>query len=350
MHTSPGCCAGSLGSPRRLYVVQILVLLCFLLCTEKIEGQDYFYRWARTFGSVKGDFGISIVTDADGNVYSTGYFFESVDFDTGPGQQVYNGAKYGSAFLTSWDAKGNYRWTKLLTSGGPQSIGMSVDTDPSGNIYVAGIFVGTQDFDPGAGSTLMTAVDSTDIFIAKYDPQGQFIWARQFIGNTPNNIRQLKVDGNGNVYTTGVFEGSIDFDPGPAVFTLTDQDGASFVTKLDKDGKFVWAKRQPLIFSFDLDRSGDIFCAGNTSITKMDAAGNTAWTVGFDAAAANVEPEWCASSRVTFTSVHAFPGVHHVRFSTADMDYPESYDMYKGAIDSAIFIKSGSLRTINPAQ
>ena len=44
------------------------------------------------------------------------------------------------------------------------------------------------------------------------------------------------------------------------------------------------------------------------------------------------------------------PGVHHVRFSIADMDYPESYYMYKGDIDSAIFIKSGSLRTINPAQ
>src|SRR5262245_48036 len=63
--------------------------------------------------------------------------------------------------------------------GGPlPDEGRSMLRDSAGNLYVAGYFSGTVDFDPGAGSFTLSAFGSTtDIFVAKYSSTGSFIWA-----------------------------------------------------------------------------------------------------------------------------------------------------------------------------
>jgi hypothetical protein len=93
--------------------------------------------------------------------------------------------------------------------------------DPGGNVYITGYFEGTADFDPGAGTYNLTSAGSWDIFISKLNASGNFVYAKQLGGNDWNEGPSIVVDPGGNVYTTGNFEGTVDFDPGAGTYNLT---------------------------------------------------------------------------------------------------------------------------------
>jgi uncharacterized protein (TIGR03437 family) len=114
--------------------------------------------------------------------------------------------------------------------------GFSVAVDGSGNVYTTGFFEGTVDFDPGLGVFNLTGADDAglDVFVSKLDSAGNFVWARQMGGSSflfaDDSGRGVAVDGSGNVYTTGLFRGTLDFDPGAGVFNLAGR-GDIFVAK-----------------------------------------------------------------------------------------------------------------------
>lgn len=162
-------------------------------------------------------------------------------------------------------------WAKQMNSDSANSMGQAITTDASGNVYVAGRFGGTVDFDPGAGIFNMTADGITDIFVSKLDAAGNLLWAKK-MGSPSAEIDQanaIAVDSNGNVYTTGVYGGSADFDPGAGSFFLPYYGGWSdvFISKLDASGNFVWAKSingtgDESGGSIVLDNGGNIFISG----------------------------------------------------------------------------------------
>src|SRR5690606_29098604 len=117
-------------------------------------------------------------------------------------------------FVSKLDPNGNFLWAKQM-GGTDNDQGISITVDTSGNIYTTGIFRNTVDFDPGAGVYNLTAVVGNDIFISKLDANGNFLWAKQMGsgGNTRSN--SIVLDTNGNIYTTGIFQSTADFDPGP---------------------------------------------------------------------------------------------------------------------------------------
>lgn len=106
-------------------------------------------------------------------------------------------------------------------------------------------------FDPGAGVFNLTSVDNpstannqNDIFISKVDADGNFVWAKQLGGIDLKDATAVGVDAAGNVYTTGFFYGTVDFDPGVGVSNLTSIGYSDiFISKLDASGNFVWAKQ-----------------------------------------------------------------------------------------------------------
>ena len=117
--------------------------------------------------------------------------------------------------------------------------------DGSGHVYSAGVFTGTVDFDPGAGVAELTSAGSNDIYVTKLDTNGTLIWARSMGGAYNDGVLGLAVDDAGNVYTTGGFCGTADFDPGAGTFNMTAATtGQSdiYISKLDANGDFVWAK------------------------------------------------------------------------------------------------------------
>ncbi|MDH3754852.1 MAG: hypothetical protein OEU32_13355 [Acidimicrobiia bacterium] len=120
--------------------------------------------------------------------------------------------------------------------------GLAVVVDGSGNVYSTGRFTGTVDFDPGPAMFNLTSAGSTDVFVSKLDSAGNLVWAVAMGGNGNNNGDAgtgVAVDGSGNVYTTGNFEATADFDPGAGTANLTAvglED--AFVSKLDSTGTF----------------------------------------------------------------------------------------------------------------
>ena len=103
---------------------------------------------------------------------------------------------------------------------------------------MTGFFEGSSDFDPGAGTVTLTSAGSADIFVSKLNASWEFVYAKALGGLAFDNGLGVAVDGNGNVYTTGYFDSSGDFDPGAGTVTLTST-GAGydvFVSKLLGDG------------------------------------------------------------------------------------------------------------------
>lgn len=247
---------------------KLVILLVTVLVVMTTNAQDVVFDWAKQMGGINSDNGYSIVVDAQGNIYTTGYFYDTVDFD--PGVGVFNITSTGSAdvFITKFDASGNFVWAKNL--GGPQAdFGLAIALDNTGNIYTTGLFVGTSDFDPNAGIFNLTSTGG-DTFISKLDPSGNFVWAKKIDSPTNFNIGvSLTSDASGNVYTTGYFDGIADFDPSASIFNLTSSGNYDiFILKLDVSGNFVWAKRMGGI---DNDLGVDI---------KVDDSGNNIYSTG----------------------------------------------------------------------
>ncbi len=170
--------------------------------------------------------------DAAGNIYISGTYNQSgpsnqaADFDPGPGVSNLTATNPDAEmFFAKYDSNGNYLMAKALNGTGTYEYVSGIATDPSGNIYVSGLFRGTTDFDPGPGVFNQTPVNTDGLFYGKYDASGNFIWAKMLNpSNTGGNngMKDLCYDNNGNLIFGGDFGlGTIDADPGPGVFTLT---------------------------------------------------------------------------------------------------------------------------------
>src|SRR5437762_1981038 len=110
----------------------------------------------------------------------------------------------------------NFDWAKSI-GGTAFDNGYAIAVDGTGNVYTTGSFFGTADFDPGVGVYTLTSAGDYEIFVTKFDALGAFVWAAKLGGPMGDDGRSISVDASGNVYITGSFQGTADFDPGPAV-------------------------------------------------------------------------------------------------------------------------------------
>ncbi len=203
----------------------------------------------------------SLTCDPSGNLYAFGYFNGTVDFDPGPAVfSLTSGGGYDLVLL-KYSAAGNLVWAKSLGAAGNDE-GLIISIDAGGNVYCGGLFSLTVDFDPGPGTNLLTAVGGQDVFIARFDPAGNLLWARSY--GTPNNdnITGLDVNTGGDVIVTGSFSGSGDFNPDAGVQTLTAVAFSDiYFLKLNAFGNYLWCSS---IGSPGFDYPNDVcFTSGN---------------------------------------------------------------------------------------
>ena len=104
-----------------------------------------------------------------------------------------------------------------------------------------GEFGDTVDFDPGPNVYNLTAIGGADVFVSKFNSNGQFLWAVSFDAFNEEFGNAIATDIFGNVYLTGRFNGTVDFDPGLGTYNLSPN--GIFVLKLDTNGAFIWAKK-----------------------------------------------------------------------------------------------------------
>jgi hypothetical protein len=174
--------------------------------------------------------------DSSGNVYTTGYFKSTADFDPDAGTQDLTSAGSDDVFVSKLNSSGDYVWAKKFGGGGIDN-GLSVAVDSSGNVYTTGLFSATADFDPGVGTQDLISVNSFDVFVSKLNSLGAFEWAKQFGGAGYDTGRSVTVDASGNVYATGNFDSTVDFDPGVGIQNLVSAGGYDvFVSQLSPLG------------------------------------------------------------------------------------------------------------------
>lgn len=249
-------------------------------------------------------------TDPSGNIILGGSFAGTVDFDPGPGTYLAStgGDNTVDLALLKLDNTGNFIWMKQIDNLGSAQVVQTwgLRTDPEGNILFAGNFTSTMDFDPGPAMAVLTSRGADDAFILKLDAQGNFKWVSQFGAAGSDKALGLEVDKNGNVYSTGMFLGSVDFDPGSGVYLLNGgTQYSAFVSKLDKNGNFVYAKSfqggQSFGQALAIDSSNNLYisgyCSGPTDLdpgpgqfiansfnlytVKLDENGNFVWAAPY---------------------------------------------------------------------
>jgi len=260
---------------------------------SKLNGAGDF-MWAGRMGGPQNDLVRQILVDPSGNgrIYTTGYFASTADFAPGPATVNITAAGDWDAYFCTLDTSGSLLWAKAV-SGTGRELGMSLalDLTGSGSIFATGSFDGTADFDPSPTGVYNLTPSLFDVFVLKLDSSGNFLWAKSMGGAGNDEAFTIKLDPQGNgVYTTGFFEMTCDFDPGPVAYNLTEAGGGDiFISRLDSSGNFAWAKGMGGSGSdygdcLAISASGEVFLSGmfESSSVAFDSTNLANTTIGFD--------------------------------------------------------------------
>jgi hypothetical protein len=246
------------------------------------------FEWAHAWGGIGEDNGHCVAVDNVGDVYVTGLFQDIVDFDPGDGIEEYT-ASGQAAFFSKFDSSGSFQWALTWgnnhnakgndiafdTSGFVYVLGefnSLIDFDPGpgvevrwtngstgafiskfdqsgsfigdfGDLYVAGRFHGTADFDPGPGVVEYTTGGlPDDAYLSKFDTSGNFYWAYRWGAESSDGAFDVSTDSFQNVYVTGYFTMTIDFDPGPGIEEHSANGIDVYLSKFDASGAYLWTR------------------------------------------------------------------------------------------------------------
>jgi len=207
------------------------VLLAFSVVSGNLDAQSY--EWVRTGSGLGQDAGQRVATDAQGNVYMTGYFSGEAEFSG----TLYEGNGIFDIFIAKYSPSGELLWLKF--AGGTQNdTGYGIGVDSEGFIYITGYFTSIAAFGEGNPFRL-TSSGSNDIFLAKYDADGNFIWAKKAGGQLEDRAQNLAIDRFDNIYITGYFSGRSYFDNETAIATGSTD---AFIARYDTDGNCRWVQ------------------------------------------------------------------------------------------------------------
>ncbi|MFM7741123.1 MAG: SBBP repeat-containing protein [Planctomycetota bacterium] len=284
------------------------------------------FVWANHYSGGSTEVGQAVVADSAGNVYTVGNFSGTVDFESGPG--VWNVTATGAqdGYLTKVNANGVLVWVQTFSGTGSFAAN-AMEIDQSGSIFISGSFNGTIDFDPGIGTRRFTTTNGWEGFVTKMDFQGNSTWARQIGGSGT----ALALGHNGDVFVSGFFSGTRDFDPGAAVVNLSALGEDGYILKLNGSGNYVWAREfnaantssRGIVNDIAVDPSGNVYTTGqfqgqfdfdpgsgtmnratptvesDAFVNKLDSAGNFVWvrTLSGASSQAGMEIEFDSSGR-----------------------------------------------------
>lgn len=240
--------------------------------------KDGEHVWGHGIGGLSDDWVNNLVIDGD-NLYVTGQFIGTVDFDgTEETLEINSTLDKYDGFLAKYNLDGEISWVFRM-GGVDDDFANEVAVDGEGNIIVTGTFQGTGDF----WGQLLYAADGAmagwpkegDAFIAKYNSESDLIWAKSIVGDNESNggysntINALAVDGENNIYITGLIYGEGDFDMNEDENILeTYADYDSYFAKYNADGELQWVHTTaPKVTGYNLDMAidgnNDIYLTGH---------------------------------------------------------------------------------------
>jgi hypothetical protein len=176
----------------------------------------------------------AVATDPSANIFITGRYHDSpLSIETTT--LINNGDD--DMFIAKYNSSGNLLWAKSAGGVGWES-GSGISCDASGNAYLTGRFSASLSL----GSNTLTSSGSDDIFLAKYDPSGNVVWATKAGGSDFEEVTSVVNDNNGNSYITGSYRS----DPvsfGSTTFTIAHPSTSDlFLAKYDNTGNLIWVR------------------------------------------------------------------------------------------------------------
>lgn len=251
--------------------------------------------WAKAITGTHqtGERGGSVTTDNMDNVLVTGSFahhnfggnvtFDGTTFNTFGGRDI---------FIVKYDPNGTFLWARqaggTATVSADQDNGLGIATDSFGNSIITGRYKSTATF----GSTTLANAGRSDIFVAKYDPNGNLLWVTRAGGSGPDTGRDVAIDVSDNIIITGSFEGTADFQG----TTLTSAGRSDiFIAKYNSSGSLIWVTQaggtgSDIGGGIDVNSSGHSFATGlfeDTatfgSTSLMSAGGSDIFVAEYDA-------------------------------------------------------------------
>lgn len=205
---------------------------------------DGSYAWTKKWGGGAGNAHVSdMALDSNGNIFVTGEFSSTVDFDPGVGNDTFTSKGSVDMFITKYTTDGDYLWTKVMGAGSHDRT-PDIIIDDSDDFYIATKFQLTVDFDPGVGTSTHTSNGIYDVALAKYTNDGEYIWSHAWGGTSYDQLTGIVIDSeNEHLYLVGSFYNTVDFDTG----TTTDYATSTglydvFYTKYTTDGEYLWTK------------------------------------------------------------------------------------------------------------
>lgn len=216
------------------------LLLSIAFCSNS-WGQNI--EWVRRDGGVDAEEGRVVATDAQGNSYVTGYFVERSSFGDANNIITLQSKGWWDVFVAKYSPAGHLIYAKSIGGTGWEE-GRGIAADAQGNCYVTGYFHDTAYIYTDSSPLQLIAKGADDIFVVKFDANGNVAWANTAGGKANDYSNSITVDIQGNVYLSGSYEQESVFGSGEKIVTLPNSGlFDTFIAKYDAQGKLIFAQK-----------------------------------------------------------------------------------------------------------
>jgi hypothetical protein len=209
------------------------------------------FQWVKRIGITNslGPVVGNIQLDNSGNIYISGLSGGTVNFGPPSNFTLTNFGSNRGGFLAKYNSSGVFQWAKGFTHNNPYysfsvSFFMTSLHITSSNIFITGNYDGNPDFNPGTGVDTLgfLPIANYNTYILKLDLNGDFVSVKTLSGSN-NYLGSSALDPSGNIYVTGGFTGTVDFDPSSAVNNLTSNGNFDiYIAKYTSSGSLSWVK------------------------------------------------------------------------------------------------------------
>lgn len=281
---------------------------------------DGRYRWTHQIGAAGDDNAYDLTTDAQGNIYVSGWFSEDVDF----GGTVLKSAGSVDAFSAKYSEDGRLIWARNF-GGAKGDGGNEIAVLDNGEIAVSALTEGDFVLD---GQTYAFGGGERDSFVIRMTPDGDVRWVTRADGPGQERIRAMAIAPTGDVYVGFEYRGSLDFG-GTRLGNRGGWDGA--LARLTPDGKVAWvlqvgSSRRDNVRGVAVAPDGSVYASGvfhrgaviagleipkigtrgDDYVLKVSPDGRVLWLVTVATRGPSVGPEIVADARGVVASALLF--------------------------------------------
>lgn len=236
----------------------LFIVFFFIFSISKSQTQNF--NWVKQFGGTGEEYGFGITVDDSSNSYVTGYMDAENNLRQSSGLCINH-----DVFIAKYDKYGTLKWIKQI-GGGADDMAWAITTDKNHNVYITGSFQDTLFLNSGD----LISTDFKDLFIAKFNSAGDLLWAKKAGGSLVNCGYGISTDSQNNVYITGSFNGTTQFEN---TFITSRGLNDAFLAKYDTYGNFEWAineggsTQNDESFALSIDKNDNVYVCGKFADT-----------------------------------------------------------------------------------